>query len=54
MGKWVQNFGARATEVQAYYPLYAWLGLFLITSMLGLPCLRALRNREQALQSKAQ
>ena len=48
VGKWVESFGARKTEVAAYYPLYGWLAVFLLVSLLGLPCLRALRNREQA------
>jgi MFS family permease len=47
MGKWVVSFGARANEVPAYYSLYNWLALFLLASLLGLPCLRALRKREQ-------
>jgi len=50
VGKWVESFGARKTEVAAYYPLYGWLAVFLLLSLLGLPCLRALRNREQAFQ----
>jgi MFS family permease len=47
MGKWVVSFGARANEVPAYYSLYNWLALFLLASLIGLPCLRALRKREQ-------
>lgn len=47
MGKWVVSFGARANEVPAYYSLYGWLALFLLASLIGLPCLRALRKREQ-------
>jgi FSR family fosmidomycin resistance protein-like MFS transporter len=51
MGKWVVSFGARATEVPAYYSLYNWLAVFLLVSLLGLPCLRMLRKREQQVQS---
>ncbi len=47
VGKWVESFGARKTEVAAYYPLYGWLAVFLLLSLLGLPCLRALRSREK-------
>lgn len=47
VGKWVESFGARKTEVAAYYPLYNWLAVFLLLSLLGLPCLRALRAREK-------
>ncbi len=47
VGKWVESFGVRKTEVAAYYPLYGWLAVFLLLSLLGLPCLRALRSREK-------
>ena len=50
VGKWVESFGARKTDVAAYYPLYGWLAVFLLLSLLGLPCLRALRNRERAFK----
>jgi MFS family permease len=48
-GKWVESFGARAHEVQTYYPLYNWLAMFLLLSLAGLPCLAALRKGEAAL-----
>ena len=47
VGKWVESLGARKGEVAAYYPLYGWLAVFLLLSLLGLPCLRALRSRER-------
>jgi MFS transporter, FSR family, fosmidomycin resistance protein len=47
-GKWVQSFGARAGDVRTYYSLYGWLALFLLVSLAGLPCLRAIRKREEA------
>ena len=50
VGRWVESFGARATELRAYYPLYGWLALFLLCSLAGLPCLRAIRKRELAVQ----
>lgn len=50
MGKWVVSFGARANEVPAYYSLYNWLAVFLLLSLLGLPCLRALRLREKHIR----
>jgi MFS family permease len=53
VGKWVESFGARKSEVAAYYPLYNWLAVFLLLSLLGLPCLRALRKREQEVQSRS-
>ena len=46
VGKWVDSFGPRATEVETYYPLYGWLAVFLLASLLGLPCLRGIRKRE--------
>jgi FSR family fosmidomycin resistance protein-like MFS transporter len=49
VGKWVASFGERANEVPTFFPLYHWLAIFLLTSLLGLPCLRALRNREEKL-----
>jgi FSR family fosmidomycin resistance protein-like MFS transporter len=51
MGKWVVSFGARAYEVPAYYSLYAWLAVFLLASLIGLPCLRALRAREKKIHA---
>ena len=47
-GRWVESFGARANEVQTYYPLYNWLAVFLLLSLAGLPCLRVIRKREEA------
>jgi FSR family fosmidomycin resistance protein-like MFS transporter len=49
VGKWVDSFGPRQADVTAYYSLYNWLAVFLLLSLLGLPCLRALRKREQAV-----
>jgi MFS family permease len=52
-GKWVESFGARGYEVKTYYPLYNWLAVLLLVSLAGLPCLRAIRKREQAIQPSA-
>ena len=49
-GKWIESFGARVHDVETYYGLYQWLALFLLGSVAGLPFLRAIRRREQALQ----
>ena len=46
-GKWIQSFGRRAAEVRTYYPLYGWLAFFLLASLGGLLCLRAIRRREE-------
>ena len=53
VGKWVVSFGPRASEVQTYYSLYHWLAVFLLLSLLGLPCLRAIRKRESAVHALA-
>ena len=52
VGKWVESFGPRAAEVSTYYSLYGWLAFFLLVSLLGLPCLRALQKREQQLDPR--
>jgi hypothetical protein len=46
VGAWVKSLGERAETVSAYYPGYAVLAGLLIVSLLGLPCLRAIRKRE--------
>jgi len=51
VGKWVESFGSRGGEVPTYYSLYNWLAVFLLGSLLGLPCLRALRKRETIAQT---
>lgn len=45
MGSWVKGLGERAHTASAYYPLYGILSGVLLLSLLGLPCLHALRNR---------
>ena len=53
VGHWVQTFGAGACEVATYFPLYNWLAFFLLLSLAGLPCLRALQKRERLVESHA-
>lgn len=48
-GKWIESFGARAHDAGMYYPLYKWLAVFLLGSVAGLPCLRAIRRRGQTI-----
>ena len=50
VGRWVESFGEQAHEVRAYYSLYGWLAIFLVLSLAGLPCLRAIRKRAEAVQ----
>lgn len=48
MGAYVKKLGPAGARVESYYSLYGILAAFLIISLLGLPCLRALRQRETA------
>lgn len=48
-GRWVESFGARIHEHGPYYKLYSTLAVLLLGSLIGLPCLRAIRRREAAL-----
>ncbi len=46
-GNWVKSLGTNARSTHAYYPLYGQLSLLLLLSLLGLPCLHAIRKREK-------
>jgi MFS family permease len=46
MGAYVKHLGDAATQVPSYFGIYAVLALLIGFSLVGLPCLRALRNRE--------
>ncbi|MGZ8898553.1 MAG: MFS transporter [Limisphaerales bacterium] len=48
MGAFVRKLGLAGAQVESYYAMYWLLAGFLGLSLLGLPCLRALRNREVA------
>jgi MFS family permease len=48
MGAYVKNLGPASARVESYYSIYAVLSGLLLISLLGLPCLRALRRRETA------
>jgi len=47
VGNWVKGLGARAHSPDSYYRLYGLLSLLLVLSLLGLPCLHAIRRREK-------
>jgi len=49
MGFWVKGLGAGANLPSRYYPLYALLALLVTLSLVGLPCLHAIRRREVRL-----
>ena len=46
-GYWVKGLGTAAHSAAAYYPLYGRLALLLFLSLLGLPCLHAIRRKEK-------
>jgi MFS family permease len=46
VGAWVNHLGSHAYAVEGYFSAYVVLAGFLIVSLLGLPCLRAIRKRE--------
>ena len=46
MGQQVQSFAAQASHPQTYFGLYGVLGLLMLLSLLGFPCLHAIRKRE--------
>jgi hypothetical protein len=47
-GRYVKDLGPASGRAESYYQIYGLLSGLLITSLLGLPCLRALRRREVA------
>jgi MFS family permease len=46
-GVWVNHLGPAAKVPQSYYSTFALLAGFIVISLLGLPCLRGLRERER-------
>ena len=48
MGAYVKNLGPASARVESYFTIYSLLSALLVISLLGLPCLRALRRREVA------
>ncbi len=53
VGKWVKGLGAQAVEPTAYFPIYGLLALFVVLSLAGLPCLHAIRKREEQIHPDA-
>src|SRR6266498_1226957 len=51
MGHWVEGFGRRAALPEAYYSLYGLLAIMLVTSLVGLPCLQVVGQRERVATS---
>ena len=47
VGRWVQHLGPRADSPSGYYSLYATLAVFILASLLALPCLHAIGKREK-------
>ncbi len=48
MGSYVKHLGPNSARPESYYGIYALLATLLVISLLGLPCLSALRRREVA------
>jgi MFS family permease len=46
IGHWVESFGPRAARPETYFALYGVLALMLLLSLVGLPCLQRVRERE--------
>ncbi len=46
VGAWVKHLGERASAPEGYFTGYALLAGLLVVSVLGLPCLHAIRKRE--------
>jgi len=46
VGAWVKQLGDRASAPEGYFAGYAFLAALLVVSLLGLPCLHAIRTRE--------
>lgn len=47
VGRWVEGLGPAAYSPPAYYVIYNTLAGFILVSLIGLPCLHAIRRREQ-------
>lgn len=47
MGHWVKRLGTEATAPGSYYPIFGMLALFVLLSLVGLPCLHRIRKREK-------
>lgn len=45
-GAYVKHLGPSSARVESYYGIYTMLGLFIGLSLIGLPCLLAVRKRE--------
>ena len=53
VGSWVQRLGGRAFSPESYFLLYATLALMVLASLAWLPCLHAIRQREEKIQPEA-
>lgn len=53
VGAWVEQLGASGHSVKPYFAMYAGLALLLLASLGGLPCLSAIRKREETIEPAA-
>ena len=47
VGHQVESFGVSAGQSETYYPLYGMLAVFLLLSLVGLPCLERVQRLER-------
>ncbi|MEW6157383.1 MAG: MFS transporter [Verrucomicrobiota bacterium] len=52
VGDWVQRLGEAGKTPEGYFGLYRLLAAFILLSMLGLLCLKAIRKREQHIEAE--
>jgi MFS family permease len=53
MGASVQRLGPDANSPRAYHPIFGLLSLMVLLSLFGLPCLHAIRRREEKIEGHA-
>jgi len=52
VGGWVDGLGTASRKPEGYFNLYAGLATLILVSLLGLPCLHAIRKREEKLPAE--
>ena len=46
VGYWVKHLGEQSQLTSAYFPIFGLLAIFVLLSLIGLPCLHAIRKKE--------
>jgi MFS family permease len=52
-GRWVEALGAKSAAAANYVGIYTGLAALLTVAIIGMPCLEALRRREQSVKSQS-